>query len=998
MATNVSKNTFLSLYDDDYRDSDHYHRILFNNGRALQARELTQMQTIIQKEIERLAKFVVTEGSIFNNQGTLAAGTNAFSYTYLKIVSLPSGYVGLKNTQIDSNNKLFATVKAVLPDNTDTETPSGVVIVKMSKGDGSNSNNPTDASFPKDFDKGSVISTTLGNMTILNTNDAVGKSSLVETPAFDTFAAGHLVSTEAQTLVLDKFSNKATATVGFKVTQQVITASDNVELYDNSGATPNLTSPGADRLKITLTLVKESDTTADDIFYPIYRIVSGRTTSVKTSDKTLARLGDIINARTYSITGDFVEKKSTGMFELTINNDSTSNDFLSVEVASGTGFVNGAKISKEYSVPFRVKKPNDASVSSNIQTVNNEFVGVNYGNYFLSNEDSTKGLVSRFEDSYGHILLYDQRDLGGTQIGEARVRHLDKVGNEFRTHVFDVELNSGKSFNQIRSIGLNSTNVANLKSINGDFSLYARDDNNLLFPLEKERVNEASNITMVVGNVQSKTKSAGAPVTFTPQIGNTFADVDQWIVTMDSSGLIQSPPTPSAGGTGFALASFETIPKGSSKTLTYENVTAVRKEKTLTPAISTGNYQIDSNLSLTNGEFTLTKTDIYDFHQVIDDQTKSDISYKFLFDNGQRDNYYDAGRGRLKSGASAPGGTIHVKYRYFSHEALGGDVGYFDAKSYVGVDYDDIPYYHARNGEAYRLSDVIDMRPMKNPANNKFSGGISRVTKLPRPSDTLTVGTAKYWNPRHDVISLSPNGNLTYHIGTPSTNPAMPTDIPDENMILHEIMMNAYTLNKNDVATKTLDNRGFKMSHIRNMERRLDNLENMVTLTASEAALAGLQVLDPNDATVIRETQGLSGDGFYNTAQSAVYDPDYRARLYNNVGILSPLQFERAIDLTYDSDASSSTVIKGSTVWPTFTEEVASFSQQNATRFENVNQFEIATHIASGLVIPEGDYWTVRRKVDESYTSEYNESRIREDGTVIYSQTNSDPGYSSEVE
>ena len=48
MATNLTSTTFLSEYNDDYRDSDHYHRILFNNGRALQARELTQLQTIIQ--------------------------------------------------------------------------------------------------------------------------------------------------------------------------------------------------------------------------------------------------------------------------------------------------------------------------------------------------------------------------------------------------------------------------------------------------------------------------------------------------------------------------------------------------------------------------------------------------------------------------------------------------------------------------------------------------------------------------------------------------------------------------------------------------------------------------------------------------------------------------------------------------------------------------------------------------------------------------------------
>ena len=53
MTTNLTTTTFNTTYKDDFRDSDNYHRILFNSGKALQARELTQLQTIIQKEVER---------------------------------------------------------------------------------------------------------------------------------------------------------------------------------------------------------------------------------------------------------------------------------------------------------------------------------------------------------------------------------------------------------------------------------------------------------------------------------------------------------------------------------------------------------------------------------------------------------------------------------------------------------------------------------------------------------------------------------------------------------------------------------------------------------------------------------------------------------------------------------------------------------------------------------------------------------------------------------
>ena len=55
MATYTS-TTFSSTYKDDFADSNNFHRILFNSGRTLQARELTQSQTITQKEIERKEK------------------------------------------------------------------------------------------------------------------------------------------------------------------------------------------------------------------------------------------------------------------------------------------------------------------------------------------------------------------------------------------------------------------------------------------------------------------------------------------------------------------------------------------------------------------------------------------------------------------------------------------------------------------------------------------------------------------------------------------------------------------------------------------------------------------------------------------------------------------------------------------------------------------------------------------------------------------------------
>ena len=69
MATTVTNTTFPITYKDDFADSDNYHRILFNSGKALQARELTQLQTIIQEEITRFGSNIFVDGGVVNGSG-----------------------------------------------------------------------------------------------------------------------------------------------------------------------------------------------------------------------------------------------------------------------------------------------------------------------------------------------------------------------------------------------------------------------------------------------------------------------------------------------------------------------------------------------------------------------------------------------------------------------------------------------------------------------------------------------------------------------------------------------------------------------------------------------------------------------------------------------------------------------------------------------------------------------------------------------------------------
>ena len=54
----------VSPYYDDYDESKDYHKVLFKPAVALQARELTQLQTILQNQVEKFGSYVFKEGSI----------------------------------------------------------------------------------------------------------------------------------------------------------------------------------------------------------------------------------------------------------------------------------------------------------------------------------------------------------------------------------------------------------------------------------------------------------------------------------------------------------------------------------------------------------------------------------------------------------------------------------------------------------------------------------------------------------------------------------------------------------------------------------------------------------------------------------------------------------------------------------------------------------------------------------------------------------------------
>jgi hypothetical protein len=58
----MAVNTNVSPYFDDFNETKNFMRVLFKPGVAVQARELTQSQTILQNQIKKVGDYLFSDG------------------------------------------------------------------------------------------------------------------------------------------------------------------------------------------------------------------------------------------------------------------------------------------------------------------------------------------------------------------------------------------------------------------------------------------------------------------------------------------------------------------------------------------------------------------------------------------------------------------------------------------------------------------------------------------------------------------------------------------------------------------------------------------------------------------------------------------------------------------------------------------------------------------------------------------------------------------------
>jgi Domain of unknown function (DUF4815) len=332
-------------YNDDYDEDKKFYRILFRPSFAVQARELTQLQTILQNQIARHGDAIFKQGAmVIPGQASVETiQQTSQGADYVKLAAIYSGVAvetfisSLEGVNIVGSSGVTAQIVKV--QNSETTDPTTIYVRYTNSG--------TDT-ITKTFSDGEVITTedSTYSFQAIGT-DATGKGSLATVERGVYYINGHFCLVEKQTIVLDKYSNTPTYRVGLDVAESVVTPEQDETLLDNAQNSYNFAAPGAHRYSIELTLKKlEIDDEEDQDFVELIRVVDGKIkTIVDTTEYSF--LAKELARRTYDESGDYtVREFAIDVREHRNNNRGAwvaNDDYLIGDIVTNGGYTYVAK-------------------------------------------------------------------------------------------------------------------------------------------------------------------------------------------------------------------------------------------------------------------------------------------------------------------------------------------------------------------------------------------------------------------------------------------------------------------------------------------------------------------------------------------------------------------------------------------------------------------------------------------------------------------------------
>ncbi len=472
-------NTSSKPYHDDYDARKNFVKVLFKPGPAVQARELTQLQTLLQEQVRRFGDNVLKNGTIVSG-GQI---THHPSLPYVKIKDLDNigksvHAASLFNYHVRNAYGTKAIIVTAISGQEATPPNLKTIYVKYLNA-GTNGN-----VFNFSADEILTVSDPITNEDIMQITVAgalaspigVGYGLTVDEGVI--YHAGYFTRIDKQLAIVSKYDvNADQLAVGFDTTFEIVTADDDASLYDNALGSPNANAPGADRLKANASIIvlTKAEAAQRPNFLSIVEFTAGEpykqepNTQYNVIEQNIAR-------RAFEESGNYVIDR----FNLNTKSGPLVSEPSKTQIVidPGVAYINGYRVATERNYTQDISKAIATKTSAGVST------SVDYGNYievdrFDGDVANLIGSVVDFRDAVQTYQIGGNPVYAGAVIGSARIRGIKMTSRgrtlKARIYVFDVQMSGGQPFENVKSItrptgGSFSANVTTARIFEGNRS------------------------------------------------------------------------------------------------------------------------------------------------------------------------------------------------------------------------------------------------------------------------------------------------------------------------------------------------------------------------------------------------------------------------------------------------------------------------------------------------------------------------------------------------
>ena len=477
----IETNLNVPPYFDDYDPAKNYHRILFRPSTAVQARELTQVQSILQNQIEKFGNYVFRNGDIV--AGCSISDIPSLPYVRLSDFSSNGNLYDVTSlinaAAVSATSNLTArVVHASL--GTQSLYPNTAIIYFNYLNTGNNGatyfSNNEQLDFYRIPRTGNNVADLVASVNTYSNVTAntftIGAAHGIKVSDGIVYLNGNFIElVEPAIGIVEPYQTYAgNNVVGFILNEEIVTENQDTTLLDNALGYSNENAPSAHRLKLTASLIAlDPDTAANTVGFNAiasYNYGSLVTKDVPTSNLQ-SMIGSAIAQRIYDEAGNYVVNP------FSVDAISASNVFVLSDsslfyarIGPGVGYAHGNRVENLKTSYVGMRRGTSTAVSLDQQ------ITFNYGGYFQLTE-----IAGNFPfEAAQQVILYDTPQQAittrqfsglaptGNNIGTAQMRCFSYLSGQAGTntaiyllHLFNISLANTYTTNQIKSVYYNGT-------------------------------------------------------------------------------------------------------------------------------------------------------------------------------------------------------------------------------------------------------------------------------------------------------------------------------------------------------------------------------------------------------------------------------------------------------------------------------------------------------------------------------------------------------------